>query len=179
MSLLIFIKKHYNLIQSKMVKLNEIYVSLQNEGLYDKYFDLYVSDKPGDKEIELLERRLKKNGKEDLLTPNSVFVFGKSNIDIPFNSKFDVMFLSSDPEKFMQVNATLKYANAHPSYESEVVPKGHTGVVCLIEFDKNIPKEIFELTVYKQQEWDKSKTLYLTQKKVLDRILELTKKGVS
>jgi hypothetical protein len=153
----------------------EVFASLLQEGFYDKHPDLYIADRPGGNDIELLKKRLKKLGKDSLLTPNSIFVFGKSRMDIPVESEFNVLFTHEAPSKSIEVTATLKYANEHPNYESTVVPKGYTGVICLIEFKDKIPKEINELSIYRQQKWDKTKAIYLSQKPILDRILELTK----
>ncbi len=153
----------------------EFFTTLLQEGYYDKYPDLFIADRPSEKEIELLKIRLKKIGKEYLLSPNSVFVFGKSLMDIPFESEFNVLFTHEEPYKSIEVKATLKYANEHPNYESTVVPKGYTGVVCLIEFKDKIPKEINELSIYRQQKWDKTKAIYLSQKPILKRIMELMK----
>ena len=154
---------------------NEVFAILRQEGLYDKYPHLYIADRPDEKEIEILKRRLKKIGKDHLLTSNSVFVFGRSSMDIPFGSEFDVLFTHEDPRKSVEVNATLRYANEHQNYESIVVPKGYTGVICLIEFKDKIPKEINDLSIYRQQKWDRTKAIYLSQRPVLDRILELMK----
>lgn len=155
----------------------EVFTTLLQEGLYNKYPDLFIADRPSEKEIELLKIRLKKIGKEYLLTPNSIFVFGKSSMDIPFESEFDVLFTHEAPNKSIEVNATLKYANEHPNYESTVVPKGYTGVICLIEFKDKIPKEISELSIYRQQKWDKTRAIHLSQKLILKRIMELTKES--
>lgn len=151
----------------------EAFTVLIQEGLYDKYPDLYIADKPSEKEIEILKRRLKKTGKDHLLTPNVVFVFGKSSMDIPFGSEFNVLFSCENPDDCVEVSAILRYANEHPNYESTVVPKGYTGVICLIEFEGEIPEKINALNVYRQQKWDKSKAVYLSQKSIYNRLKEL------
>ncbi len=147
---------------------------LIQEGLYDKYPDLYIADKPDDKEIEILKRRLKKIGKDHLLTPNSVFVFGRSSMDIPFGSEFNILFSYENLDDCIEVNAILRYANEHPNYESTVVPKGYTGVICLIEFKDKIPEQINLLSVHRQEKWDKSKVVYLSQRPIYDRLKEVT-----
>ncbi len=151
----------------------EAFATIREEGLYNKYPHLYIADKPNKKEIEILKRRLKKIGKDHLLTPNSVFVFGRSSIDIPFGSEFNVLFSNENLNDCKEVNAVLKYANEHPNYESIVVPKGHTGVICLIEFKDEIPKKINKLSVHQQQKWDKNKAIHLSQKPIYDRLKEL------
>lgn len=156
-----------------MVSLNDVYFSLQEEGYYNKYFDLYIPDKPDKDEVDLLHQRLTNIGKEHLLTPNSVFLFGRSNRDVPFGTEFNILFSKERPLVGTEVNATLKYANAHPNFEYTVIPKGHTSVVCLIEFHDGIPEELNSINIYRQNKWDKNKTFYLTQKPIYERMREL------
>jgi hypothetical protein len=151
---------------------DNIFTTLLKEGLYDKYPDIYISDNPTEEQIELIKKRLSKIGKLSLETPNSVYVFGRSMMDIPFGTKFNVLFSGNNPSNNFTVRAILKYANAHPNYESSVIPKGHTGVICLIEFDTIIPEAINVLSKYGQQ-WHKNITYHLSQQPILDRILEL------
>ena len=152
----------------------EAFAILGRDGLLDRYPHLYIADRPKEKEVEILKQRLKKAGTSDLVTPNSVFVFGKSSMDIQFGSEFNVLFSDEEFENFLEVNATLKYANEHPNYESTVVPKGYTGVICLIEFEGAVPEMIDALSIHLQQKWDKSKAVYLSQKPIHTRLMELT-----
>ncbi len=93
--------------------------------------------------------------------------------DIPTGSKFDVIFADRDVENFMNVSAVLEYAAFNRSFEVDMVPKKITSVVALIDFPKGKPQILSKLRPQSEKrDINKYDELYLTDKKVLKKILK-------
>ena len=160
-----------------MKTVDNIFIALTQEYIYSIYDDLFIPDIPSQEQIDLVKRILRKNHKEYLLNNKSILAFCKASKDVFVGAKFDVLFASRSPESYSVVNATLKYINIqiNSSREVDVLPRGYSGI-CLIDFEKHKPELLTVLKVYgEQRDNGKHDVLYLSQKPVLERILELMK----
>jgi len=106
------------------------------------------------------------------LTENQILVECCSDYtDIPTGSKFDVIFAGRDVENFRNVAAVLEYASYNRSYEVDVVPRGYSPLG-IINFLEGKPEILSKLrTESENRDFNKYDELYLTEKKVLEKIL--------
>lgn len=111
------------------------------------------------------------------LTENQILVECCSyHTDIPADSKFDVIFSGRDVENFMNVSAVLEYVSYNRSFEVDVVPNGYTPLA-IINFPEGKPEILNELRPENEKrDLNKYDYIYLTEKKVVEKILnELNK----
>lgn len=154
---------------------SHVFDALLNEGFYEKYNDLFISDRLGWEQTKSFEQNLQRLGLGKLINPKTVLVLGKGCKDIQLNETFDVLFPHKEVEANIEVKATLRYVNLSPGRKIDYLPKGYTGI-CLLDFKDGIPDLIDRLKVYgDKQPIHKHRTLYLSQRPILDRILELMK----
>lgn len=93
--------------------------------------------------------------------------------DIPTGSKFGVIFAGRDVENFMNVSAVLEYAAFNRSFEVDMVPSSITSVITLIDFPEGKPEILSKLrSQSEKRDFNKYDELYLTEKKVMEKILE-------
>lgn len=155
----------------------DIVRQLQDEGYYKKYYDIFMIDKPNEKEVLFLKQRLRFFNKKLILSDNSLIVFGRSVIDIPVGASFDILFSKTNPHEFLEVRANLIYVNIHPNHETNIMLAGYTGVICIIEFENDIPDILQMLKPYMGNiNKEKRESFYLSQRPLLNRILEIQKK---
>lgn len=97
--------------------------------------------------------------------------------DIPVDSKFDVIFAGRDVENFVNVSAVLEYASYNRSFEIDIIPNGY-GPLAIINFPEGKPEMVSKLRLENEKrDFNKYDELYLTEKKVLEKILkELNKR---
>jgi hypothetical protein len=97
--------------------------------------------------------------------------------DIKIDTTFDILFKHSDVKEYKKIKADIKYiAIKNDGTQSQILPRGYFAL-CLIEFD-TIPDMLSYLR-YSDKVMNKEENdiLFLTQKLVLDKILELYKEG--
>ena len=147
--------------------------TLRTEGFYDSYNDLFISDRVEKEEVEIFKKNLQRLGLGNLFNSQTILVFGKSLKDLHLGDVFEVFFPHEEVEKNIKLEAILKYVNLSKGRKIDYLPKGCTGI-CLIEFKGEIPKIIDRLKFYNEK-FDELRhyNFYLTQKPILDRILEL------
>lgn len=93
--------------------------------------------------------------------------------DIPIGSKFDVVFSGRDVENFLNVTAVLEYASYNRSFEVDMVPNSITSVVAIIDFPEGKPEILNKLRLENEKrDFNTYDELYLTERKVLDKILK-------
>jgi hypothetical protein len=156
---------------------SEIFQRLSDEGLFKNYYHLPLIDVPDEELIIKLKRRIFHAKKESIINSNSLFVFTKSNRDIPLGAQFDVLFSLHTPEEFVDVTAQLKYVDLSVGKESSYLPRGYSAA-CLLEFD-SVPALLNKLPVYNEPiDVNKHDMLYLSQKHILTEILRLMKEKV-
>jgi hypothetical protein len=91
--------------------------------------------------------------------------------DIPFNTKFDVLFLHDEVENFIITNAVLEYVSFNRGYEVDCLPNGYSAL-CIINFPDGKPELLNKLRPQKTaRDLSKYDVLYLTQSDVIERIL--------
>jgi len=108
------------------------------------------------------------------LTENQILVECCSDYtDISTGSKFDIIFADRDVENFVNVSAVLEYASFNRSFEVDRVPNKITSVVVLINFPEGKPEILSKLRFQNQKrDINKYDELYLTEKKVMEKILK-------
>ncbi len=108
------------------------------------------------------------------LTENQILVECCSDYtDIPTGSKFDIIFADRDVENFVNVSAVLEYASFNRSFEVDRVPNKITSVVVLINFPEGKPEILNKLRFQNEKrDINKYDELYLTEKKVMEKILK-------
>lgn len=91
--------------------------------------------------------------------------------DVLCNTKFDILFSHHEVENYVNTNAVLEYVSVNRSYEVELLPKGYSGL-CIINFLNGKPELLKKLRPENEQnDLTKYDKLYLTQRTVLERIL--------
>jgi|GEM_PF-5692948 len=107
------------------------------------------------------------------LTENQILVECCSDYtDIPTGSKFDVIFAGRDVENFRNVVAVLEYASYNRSFEVDLVPRGYSPLG-IINFPEGKPEILSKLMLESEnRDFNKYDKLYLTDKKVLEKILK-------
>lgn len=111
------------------------------------------------------------------LTENQILVECCSyHTDIPSDSKFDVIFSGRDVENFINVSAVLEYVSYNRSFEVDVIPNGYTPLA-IINFPEGKPEILNKLRPENEKsDFNKYDYIYLTEKKVVEKILnELNK----
>jgi hypothetical protein len=104
---------------------------------------------------------------------NQIFIMGSSiYCEVPIETSFDVIYPNRNILDYIFVKSTLKYVSVNPSYEIDYLPQGYSGLF-LLEFPDEIPEILNKLGMHREKK-DLSihDHLVLTQKPVLDRILE-------
>ncbi|UII27627.1 hypothetical protein LVD15_04155 [Fulvivirga maritima] len=100
------------------------------------------------------------------------------SIDININTKFDILFTSSNPESFLEVEVFLESVYLNPSRVIDHLPNGYTNL-CLLSFKKGLPKMLNRLKLNSEQkDSTKHDVLYLTQRRVLSDILSLSNENL-
>lgn len=150
----------------------EIFEKTLSEGYYQKYPHLLLVDIPQRDKEEQYMWRLQKLGLSSLISENSILINASGYLDIPLNTSFNMLFPTDDIERYFEVNATMVYVNVNWQREIDYLPKGYTGT-CLFSFEPKIPPILKKLGVYLDKSQD-SQMFYLTQKPIIDRLLELT-----
>lgn len=152
---------------------DSIFAEIIREGYYQKYPDLLLIDIPNYQEKEHMDWRLSKLGLTNLMSECSVFINAKGLVDIPLNTEFNILFSVNALESYLEIKAKLIYVNVNRQREIDYLPSGYTGT-CLFNFDDVIPPILSKLAIYgEKRDLNKTEMFYLTQRPLLDRILEL------
>jgi|GEM_PF-5522689 len=120
--------------------------------------------------VEMLER-----GNLDTLSlsPNSLFIGCQTwCADMKVGKEFDVLFSHHEVENFVTTKAILMSVKINPSYEIDYLPVGQYGI-CMINFPEGKPDLLNKLRPENEKN-DKNRydRLYLTQKKMFEKILK-------
>jgi hypothetical protein len=151
----------------------EIRLSLHhNEEYYKTHKELLLTDFPC--EIDLSK------GVLPIPKETEIFIFGKSGYcDVPIETSFDVIYPGRNILDYVFVKSTLKYVSVNPRYEINYLPNGYSGL-CLLEFPEGIPDILNKLgTSREKTDFSIHDFLWLTQKPVLERMLEELGSNVS
>jgi len=144
---------------------DEIFDQLKVENIYEKNPTIMLWERP---DAGILSRIS--------LTENSTKLFaGAKSIykDVSIYSKFTVLFSLHNPESYIETIAILDLIKISPKIESECLPKGQL-TICSIDFPSGKPELLQKLKSYNENmDYTKHDILYLTQKPVITRILEL------
>ena len=152
--------------------------TIREEGLYDKYNDIFITERIGEQETKVFEKNLKRLDLGHLINPKSILVLGKGYKDILINESFDILFLHENLNNAIEVKALIKYVNLSPGRKIDYLPKGYTGI-CLIELEDKIPNQIYDLKVYGDKERKGEKNvLYLSEKPIYKRLKGLMNKNL-
>ncbi len=146
--------------------INDIYLKLQSEGVFDENKTLYLLDLPTEDMIKSISVKSEQN---------ELFVFARGYDDeIKIGSTFNVVFPSRNPNQYVESLIELKYVSVNPKHEIDYLPKGNSGI-CLLKFQNEIPTEILNKLAGYDEKKDKQKhdTLILTQKKGLKELLKV------
>ena len=144
--------------------LTDVFLQLKEEGYFERYHKLSLLDIPTEKELS--------KGNIPIPRNNEILVFAVAEFaNIPVSTIFDVIFPSLNVEDYVEVKSILNYVTVNPSYEIDYLPKGYSGI-CLFEFPDGKPDILKKLAVYgEKKDYSIHDTLLLTQKPVLDKIL--------
>lgn len=151
----------------------EVFETLRAESYYERYDHLLLPDKPNQGQIESIQRGLKRINKEGFVSENTFFAFARPEKDICLGATFDVLFPMNEPGSFVEVEAKLLFIHINKMKVSEKLFKGYSGI-CLFEFLGKKPEMLEKLKVYgKERVVNEHDMLFLSQKVILDRVLEL------
>ena len=150
-----------------MKKIGEISLELFQSGFLEDKPDLLLTDKPTKEYIDKDKGGLPKN-----LSKNEIFIFVyHPYYDTKIGTTFNVIFPNTNINGWQEVKCTLKYVSVNPSYEIDYIPRGYSAL-CLFEFEGGIPEAINKLPFFmEKRDPTKHDTLILTQKKVLNKLL--------
>lgn len=156
---------------------DEIFDTLREEQIYDKYDHLYLPDIPNNEQVESINRILSGMNKLNSLKGDMALIFARPYRDTKIESKFNVLYSHRNPNNFVTVTATLKFINInkHPKRNQEVnlLPGGYSGI-CLFEFKGGKPDLLNKLNMFgERRDENEHDTLYLSQRAILNRIFEL------
>jgi len=94
-------------------------------------------------------------------------------VDIPVNSKFNIIFSKNNPKDYININAVLKEAYIGRGEKVDILPENIHGE-CLLEFSGNKPELLNKLALWEEEyNPEINDFLYFTTQPVMDRILEL------
>ncbi|MBE8726171.1 hypothetical protein [Flavobacterium hungaricum] len=107
------------------------------------------------------------------LTENQIIVECCSHgTDILTGTEFDVIFPHNGVENFLSVSAILEYVSYNRSYEVDMVPNGYSPLA-IINFPQGKPEVLKKLKAGKEKfDFNKHDYFYLTQKKVMEKIVK-------
>lgn len=151
---------------------SNIFDTLRDEFFYEKYDHLLLSDRPNQSQLNSIKRGLKVLNKNFLLSENTFFTFARSEKDIPVESTFNILFSANNPGDFCDTNAKLKFISINRAKISNTLYKGYSGI-CLFEFEGRKPEMLERLEVFGKKSSSKYEMLFLSQRPVLNRVLEL------
>ena len=154
--------------------LENIYLKLESEGLFNKYLTLYLLDLPDESLIKKIN--VKSN-------QNEIFVFARGfNDKLKQGVSFDVLFSRNNIKDYIECNAILKSISVNPKYNTDYLPSGYSGI-CMLEFENEKPLDLIgKLPRYnsKPNETENNK-LILTQRPVINELINelkmINKKG--
>jgi hypothetical protein len=144
--------------------LSNIILSLNEQGYYKKYHEMGLIDLPSEKDLS--------KGKLPVPQTNEIFIFGTTGYaDIPVETLFDVIFSYHGVIDYVYEKSILKYVSVNPSYEINYLPQGYSGL-CLLEFPDGKPDILNKLAIFgDKKDYSIHDTLILTQKPILEKIL--------
>ncbi len=147
-------------------QIEEIYLKVESEGLFDENKTLYLLDLPNEDMLKNIPLKPMQN---------EIYVFARGyNDKLKIGSMFNVVFPRKKPNKYVESLVELKYISVNPKYEIDYLPKGYSGI-CLLKFQSEIPDEILNKLACYDEKKDRRKhdTLILTQKEVVNMLLKL------
>lgn len=153
-----------------MKQTGEIILELFQSGFLEDKPDLLLVDIPREKDLQ--KGNLPKN-----INENEIFVFVfHPYYDTKINTTFDTLYAYKSIEEWVEIKCTLKYVSVNSSYEIDYIPAGYSAL-CLFEFENGIPEMIKKLPFFMEKKDPlKHDSLALTQKLVLEKILEIRQK---
>jgi len=144
---------------------DSIFEELTRLNIYEENPTILLWDIPDEKTIKKLG-----------FNENSRFLVGARGIhsNVPIKSRFEILFSLHEPENFIEVDARLETVKINPKYEIDNLPDGYSAV-CLISFNSS-PSILNKLKPYSVlMDYQKYDVLYLTQRPVIKKIIELLK----
>jgi hypothetical protein len=155
-----------------MINIGETMFKLNEKKYFNIHTTITLLDIPTKKEIE--------RGLQDkVISSNEIFVFAASNYtDIKIETIFDTIIPIRNITAYLECSCILKYVSVNPSYEIDYIPKGYSAI-CLFEFPDGKPDMLNKLAYYgEKKDYTKHDTLILTQKAVMDKLLEEKSKTI-
>ena len=152
-----------------MKQTTEIILELFKSGFLKDKPDLLLVDIPTEKDLQ-------KGNLPKIVNKNEIFIFVyHPYYDIKVNTTFDTLYAYKNIEEYVEVKCTLKYVSVNPSYEIDYIPAGYSAL-CLFEFENGVPEIIKKLPFFlEKKDLIKYDSLALTQKLVVERIIEIKK----
>jgi hypothetical protein len=158
------------MLQSSYI--SEIIFELKQQNYFTNFPTLSLLDIPTAKELARGLNHIEVNKKE-------IFLFAAADYtEIKKQTIFNTLIARTNIENTISCNVILKYVSVNPSYEIDYIPKGYSAI-CIFEFPDGKPEILNKLAIYgEKKDYSKHDTLILTQKEVLDKLLEEKNKVV-
>ncbi|WP_264536976.1 hypothetical protein [Flavobacterium sp. N1736] len=155
-----------------MTFIDEFFIDLNSKDELKNYPSLLILDLP--KETDIQKGNLSVPDNTNQLYVFATTVVGNGYLEIKTNTKFDIIFPRKNTNEFKECNVILRYVNVNPRHQIDYLPGGYTGL-CLLEFPNGKPELFNRLKYYgEKKDYNKHDTLILTQRPVMEKLLNST-----